>query len=121
MSDLTNERIAQLIVWSGSDTAKALHELLRHRAAVAVDEERVKKVVADEMQEWIDRDGPVTLPEEVAAIAARAAEQLATAAAAALSESDRIRLRNIVDLLRKQPVCWDMEAALLDRILGATK
>lgn len=38
-----------------------------------------------------------------------------------LDESDRVRLRSIIALLNQQPMCWDMEAALLSRLIGDDK
>ena len=52
------------------------------------------------------------------AIASRVADQLATVRPV-LDASDRVRLESICKLLCSQPVCWDMEVALLERLLGA--
>lgn len=52
------------------------------------------------------------------AIATRAAEQLATGG---LSDVDRVRLRSVRELLDRQPDVWDLEANLIDRIIGASK
>jgi hypothetical protein len=100
-----------------------------HRSAVDANEERVesyvKHAIADEMRDYriqFDMDGdPITCfdAERAAlftAIATRAAKQLATTVVG-LSDVDRVRIRSIRDLLAAQPVCWDSETALLDRLL----
>lgn len=56
----------------------------------------------------------------LAAIATRAAKELA-GHVVALSQPDRVRLRRVRDLLRQQPVHWDLEEALLDRLLAAAE
>lgn len=105
-----------------SRVSDLVDEIRRHRSALAADRERVRSVVREAMtQAYANGRGLNSYAAaDLDAIATRAAEQLATALVG-LSEEDRVRLRNIADLLRKQPVCWDMEAALLDRLLGATK
>lgn len=91
------------------------------RAQRAASRERIETVVEGIVHEAFDDEPePVTMQtiEGFASnIAARVAEQLA-GQAVALSEVDLVRLRSVRDLLAKQPVCWDSETALLDRLLS---
>lgn len=92
MSDLTDERLAELVHWSSDasyggmpDTHTALLELQRHRAAQTADEERVRSVV---LKAWNSAHGDMTLRDDqlADAIATRAAKQLASAAARLTAE-----------------------------------
>lgn len=132
MSDLTDEEIEHWrSVKAGREMfgieldhaqrhlMRAIDELQRHRSALAADRERVRSVVYDvalDALRWHKGD-PL---DRADAIASRAAEQLATAGVG-LSDVDRVRLRSVRELLDKQPDVWDLEANLIDRIIGVSK
>lgn len=107
-------------------TRQLVREIKRHRSALAADGERVRSVVEqiarEEFTDKYDNDEIVNADwvEIRQRIASRAAEQLATAGVG-LSDVDRVRLRSVRELLDKQPDVWDLEANLIDRIIGASK
>lgn len=128
MADLSDEQLewrrAHAMSTSESEFQAVIVELQRHRAAQRADAERVKAVVRDAMRAELKEQGcdvdhdPDGWMHLIEAASTRVAERLASAAPV-LSASDRVRLRSVRDLLAKQPVCWDSEQAMLDRLLGA--
>lgn len=122
MSDLTDERIAELVNRGSNGRnhdERAVHtsllELQLHRAAVAADRERIRTTVSSLMIELIDSDGPVTTRDEVGYIAERAADQLATAAVRLTAdERDALRKIRLAGPQHERQLARDA----IDRLLG---
>lgn len=139
MSDLTDERLAELVHWSSNDgyggmpdTHTALLELQLLRAAVVANEEWVRAAVREAIREAvaiainsIDR---IDIGAMIDAIATRAAKQLATAAVRlSADEQDvlvnlRTRERTALDAIghlgADVRVGMERTIAVLDRLLA---